>query len=80
MNPQSRGTVTLNSSNPSDPPRIDPAFLSHPFDRKVISEAMREMVRYLQAPVFKDRTIRYLAWPESDTDDAILVSLLQRLP
>lgn len=75
MNPQSRGKITLTSADPCDAPRIDPAFLSHSFDRRVISEAMREMVRFFQAPVFSERTVRKLAWPEADTDEAILVSL-----
>ena len=30
--PKSRGTVTLHSSDPLDPPLIDPNYLSHPDD------------------------------------------------
>lgn len=74
MNPQARGTISLASADPLDAPLIDPAFLSHPYDRRVLIEAMREMLRYFQAPVFSARTIRPLGWPESDTDEAILVS------
>lgn len=79
MNPQSRGEVSLRSSDPLDPPLIDPRFLSHPFDRKAITEAMREMLRYFQAPIFKDRTVRQIAWPESDSDEAILDQVKQNL-
>ena len=72
MNPQSRGVVSLRSNSPSDPPVIDPKFLSHPFDRRAIIEAMREMLRLFQAPIFKTRTIQHITWPEGDSDDAIL--------
>jgi choline dehydrogenase-like flavoprotein len=44
MNPQSRGEIRLSSSDPSDPPHIDPKLLDHPFDRKVIIEGMKEMM------------------------------------
>lgn len=70
-NPQSRGTVTLRSNNPLDSPLIDPNFLSHPFDRKAITEAMREMLRYFQAPIFASRTVERVSWPKDDSDAAI---------
>lgn len=73
MNPQSRGSVTLQSSNPATAPLIDPKFLSHPFDRRVIIEGMREMMRLLSAPVFAESTLEKLG-PEDDSDEAILVS------
>ncbi|KAF2166676.1 GMC oxidoreductase [Zasmidium cellare ATCC 36951] len=72
MNPQSRGKISLVSSDPLVAPQIDPAFLSHPFDKKIITEAMREMLRYFSAPVFRERTVRGLGWPKVDTDEAIL--------
>ncbi|KAK4500396.1 hypothetical protein PRZ48_008585 [Zasmidium cellare] len=73
MNPQSRGKISLASSDPLKAPIIDPAFLSHPFDRKVMTEAMREMLGYLSAPVFRERTVRRLGWPEADVEGSILV-------
>lgn len=75
MNPQSRGCVTLASADPCQAPLINPAFLSHSFDRRVMIEAMREMLRFFQAPVFRERMVRTLAWPEDNTDEAILVRL-----
>ncbi|KAI0125603.1 hypothetical protein BJ170DRAFT_439566 [Xylariales sp. AK1849] len=72
MNPQSRGTVTLQSANPKDAPIIDPKFLTHPFDRKTAIESFRELLRFFQAPVWKEKTIRNLAWPRDDSDEAIL--------
>lgn len=73
MNPQSRGCVTLASADPYQAPLINPAFLSHPFDRRAVTEAMRDMLRFFQAPVFRERTVRTVAWPEDDTDEGILV-------
>lgn len=32
VHPKSRGTVTLRSRDPREPPNIDPNFLSHPHD------------------------------------------------
>jgi choline dehydrogenase-like flavoprotein len=74
MNPQSRGTVTLRSSDPTAAPIIDPKFLSHPFDRRVMIEGLRETRRILSAPVFAANTVEKLG-PEDDSDDAIWVSL-----
>lgn len=74
MNPQSRGTVTLRSADPEAAPLIDPRFLTHPFDRRTAIEAFRELLRYLEAPVWKQKTVRRLAWPRDDTDEEIWVS------
>ncbi|KAK3072952.1 hypothetical protein LTR53_005863 [Teratosphaeriaceae sp. CCFEE 6253] len=73
MNPQSRGTVTLQSSDPEAAPLIDPKFLSHPFDRRLLIEGMRETRRILSAPVYAARTVKTY-FPEGDSDEAIWVS------
>lgn len=70
MNPQSRGTVTLRSSNPLDAPIVDPKFLTHPFDRRVLIEGVREMLRIMSAPVYFSRTLQRLG-PKDDSDDSI---------
>ncbi len=74
MNPQSEGEVTLSSTNPSDPPVVDPKLMSHPFDRRVIIEAMRQMMNYLEAPVFKKNTVKMIGCPKSRSDEDIWVS------
>ncbi|KAI0020992.1 glucose-methanol-choline oxidoreductase-like protein [Xylariomycetidae sp. FL0641] len=71
MNPQSKGTVTLQSSDPTDAPIIDPKFLTHPFDKQNAIESMRDMLRYFQVPVWKQKTTRTLGWPEDLSDQAI---------
>ena len=73
--PQSEGEVTLNSSNPSDAPKVDPKLLSHPFDRRVIIEAMRSMMDYLEAPVFKKNTVKMIGCPKSRSEEDIWVGV-----
>lgn len=70
MNPQSKGTVTLQSSNPTTPPLINPNFLTHPFDRRVLIDGMREVMRLLRAPIFISRTLKILG-PTDESDEAI---------
>lgn len=62
--------MTLQSPNPSTAPLINPRFLSHPFDRRVLIEGTRELMRIQSAPVYANRTIRRL-WPTDTSDDAI---------
>lgn len=42
---RSRGTVRLRSADPAAPPRIDPAYLTHPEDGRVAREAWRRLRR-----------------------------------
>jgi choline dehydrogenase-like flavoprotein len=70
MNPQSRGTITLQSSNPSTPPLINPNFLTHPFDRRVLIDGMREVMRIQRAPIFASRTLKALG-PMNESDETI---------
>ncbi|KAF6817829.1 choline dehydrogenase [Colletotrichum sojae] len=41
MHPLSRGTVSIASSDPFAPPEVDPRYLSHPYDGKVLVESLR---------------------------------------
>ena len=47
LRPQSVGTVTLNSSNPLDPPLINPNFLSKNEDMKKMMQGYKEMLAIL---------------------------------
>ncbi|XP_035223352.1 glucose dehydrogenase [FAD, quinone]-like, partial [Stegodyphus dumicola] len=52
LQPRSRGTVTLQSDNPYDPPMIDPNYLEDPRDVKDIVEGMKVCRRIsLSAPL-----------------------------
>jgi len=42
MHAQSRGSVTLKSADPKDPPVIDLQYLSHPYDRRAMVESLRK--------------------------------------
>lgn len=50
LRPKSRGRVTLNSSNPTDPPAIDPAFLSDPRDMEKLLAGARLTQQIMQSP------------------------------
>ncbi|OZJ03926.1 hypothetical protein BZG36_03606, partial [Bifiguratus adelaidae] len=52
MNPQSRGSIKLQSSDPEMPPLIDFAYMSHPYDRHILIEGVRHAMQFV-----KTRTI-----------------------
>jgi choline dehydrogenase-like flavoprotein len=52
LRPQSRGTVTLASADPRDPPLIDPNYLSHPDDIAVLRSAVRWARRLINTRAF----------------------------
>lgn len=70
-NAQSTGTVTLNSTDPNDAPVIQPNFVTHPFDRKVLIDGIRQTTRLLQAPVYAKDTIEVLGPDPEGSDEAI---------
>ncbi|KAJ7436219.1 alcohol oxidase [Mycena latifolia] len=49
VSPTSRGSITLNSSNPFDPPLISPNLLASQFDLLTLREAVRTIQRFAQA-------------------------------
>lgn len=51
--PQSRGTVTIGSSNPLDLPVVDPKYLSSPTDQKVVVEIYKKVRRIFNTDSFK---------------------------
>ena len=48
LHPQSRGSIRLASSNPKDPPLIDPKYLSYQDDINVLIEGLHLVYRLLQ--------------------------------
>ena len=68
-----RGSVTLKSADPKDPPVIDPRFLAEPFDRRVAIEAVRETLKMMDSPEMAKDQVRLAAAPEDRSDEAILV-------
>ena len=60
LQPQSVGTLTLESADPSSPPRIDPAYLSDDAgeDLRVLVEGMRRAREIFAAPVSRGMPAR----------------------
>lgn len=69
MTPQSRGSVTLKSADPLDPPVSDPKFLSHPYDRKNMLETARKAYNYITSPEMAKDSIKPLMAPASGSDE-----------
>ena len=67
LRPKSHGTVTLNSSDPYDPPKIDPAFFSHPDDMEIMIKGWKKQYQMLESEVFAD--IRGDAFYPVDAND-----------
>ncbi|XP_035225709.1 glucose dehydrogenase [FAD, quinone]-like [Stegodyphus dumicola] len=42
LHPKARGTITLKSSDPYDPPVIDPKYFSHPEDKEIVTKGMKK--------------------------------------
>ncbi|KAI1391075.1 GMC oxidoreductase [Hypoxylon trugodes] len=71
-NAQSRGEVTLQSSDPDAPPRIDPKFLSTPFDRRAVIEALRDALRFVNSEAYVKDNVAPIAVPAGDSDEDYL--------
>ncbi|KAL0946163.1 hypothetical protein HGRIS_012426 [Hohenbuehelia grisea] len=70
VTPHSRGSVTWNSSNPFDPPLIDPGLLKS--DLFAMRAAVRKAMRFLDAPVWRGYILKPLGGLENATTDAEL--------
>ncbi|KAF7349783.1 GMC oxidoreductase [Mycena sanguinolenta] len=57
LTPTSRGSITLQSNNPFDPPLIDPGLLVTDFDLFTTRESIKKAYRFVEAPVWKDYII-----------------------
>ncbi|KAF7349944.1 GMC oxidoreductase [Mycena venus] len=57
LTPTSRGSVTIESNNPFDPPLIDVGMLTTDFDMFTIRESIKRAYRFVQAPTWKDYII-----------------------
>ena len=73
QNPQSTGSLSLQSANPHDTLLIDPQFLSHPFDRRAAIEAIRHTMELIALPLVSKDTIKLVGGPKSSSDEDILV-------
>jgi choline dehydrogenase-like flavoprotein len=69
ISPLSRGTVTLNSSDPFQRPNINPNLLGSPFDAYVLVQALKAAERFTHADAFKGYIVkRSEEWEHINTD------------
>jgi choline dehydrogenase len=71
--PKSRGEIKLRSNKPSDLAMIDPHYLEHSDDQKVMIDGVRRARKILAAPSFE----KYQSWevgpgPDAQSDEEIL--------
>lgn len=71
-NAQSRGEVTLQSSDWDVPLKFDPKFLSTPFDRRAAIESLRDAFRLIKSESYSKDNIEMLAGPQGDSDEDLL--------
>ncbi|KAJ7026127.1 aryl-alcohol oxidase-like protein, partial [Mycena alexandri] len=71
VTPASRGTITINSSNPFDPPVIDLGLLQNDFDIFALREGIKSAYRFFGAPVWQDIIIGPTQDLQNLTTDAL---------
>lgn len=74
MNPQSKGTIKIVSSDPTDEPAIDPSYLNSPFDRAILIKGTREALKLMDAPSLKQFIKHPIVAPASASDEDIKAS------
>ena len=77
--PKSRGEIKLRSNKPNDLAMIDPHYLEHPDDQKVMIDGVRSARKILAAPSFN----QYQSWevgpgPEAQSDAEILAFIRKK--
>lgn len=75
MNPQSRGSVTLQSKNPLDKPLIDPGFLTHPYDMHCMMAAVRAERKLMKTDIMSQHHKGSINIPKSESDEDVLVCI-----
>lgn len=71
MHPFSRGTCSINSPDPFEPPIIDPRWLSNPVDRQVLIEALSFNRRILATPSMLELQAAQFVPPIDADEDAL---------
>ena len=71
LRPKSIGSLGLNSANPLDPPRIDPAFLTHADDMPRLIKGFKAMRSIMEAPPLNGRHEEDI-FGQGMTDDAAI--------
>ena len=71
LRPKSRGSVSIRSKKAADAPIIQPNFLEHPDDRKVLIEAGKKALEILEARAFSPHIKKIITPPLGNSEDAI---------
>lgn len=72
MNPQSEGSVTLRSADPNEKPILNLNYLTHPYDARIMREAVRSVwAKLMHNEVLKASIKRTLCGPASLSDDDV---------
>ncbi len=71
MHPFSRGTCAVKSSNPFEPPLIDPRWLSNPVDRQILIEALFFNRKLLATPSMVELKAAQFVPPIEADEDAL---------
>jgi len=74
LRPQSRGFVHIKSSDPSVPPKIQPRYLSSPFDQDTIVAGMKLLRRIMDQPAMRAYIAEQRAPDPRLTSDADLLA------
>ncbi|KAJ5621171.1 hypothetical protein N7510_005155 [Penicillium lagena] len=72
FNAQTRGEVTLQSSDPDAPLLFNPKFLAHPFDRRLAIEVLRDSFRIAKHEEYTKDHVSEMAMPKGDSDEDLL--------
>lgn len=78
LRPKSRGEVTLASSDPLTPPRIDPKFLSDPADGQTLLRGARHVRTIIAAPSLAKHCKRELFPLKTDSDEELMAHIRAR--
>lgn len=77
LHPVSRGSVTIQNSNPFDYPSIDIGLLAEKIDVSILREGFRSMRRLLSAPAFQGSVFGSVNPPANVTSDEDLEDFLR---
>lgn len=73
LRPESRGEITLKNTDPLQPPRIHPNYLSHDLDQGCVVDGLKTALRIAESPALREYIkSEYLPGPDRHEDDALL--------
>ncbi|MDO6834487.1 GMC family oxidoreductase N-terminal domain-containing protein [Pseudoalteromonas carrageenovora] len=77
MRPKSRGSITLKNSDPRSAPLIDPNYLSHPDDLKIMLAGLKKTLSIMQSPAF-DKIRGKMVYPLDINNDEQLIEFIRQ--